>query len=123
MVYITTNYLKIFRDSYPSYILSQGEALYLIHFTHIEARMLEQSLIKICKPDYNKEDIVTFVVTSWNYNWLNSPRITNILNKPVEIKVNNKVILTVNSKLEASKVVGKDPKTLQRNYINNTLEF
>lgn len=71
---------------------------------------------------------------------LYSPRITNILSKPVEIRVNNEVILTVNSKLEASKVVGRDPaglrpagsrgpsalldpKTLQRNYINNTLEF
>lgn len=108
---------------YPSYILSQGEALYLMHLTHIEARMLEQSLIKTCKPYYNQDNTVNFVVTSWNSNWLDSPRITNVLSKPVEIRVNNEVILTVNSKLEASKVVGRDPKTLQRNYINNTLEF
>lgn len=88
MVYITTNYLKIFRNTYPSDILSQGEALYLMHLTHIEAsppglartgktarlRMLEQSLIKAYKSDYNKEDNVTFVVTFWNSDWLNSLR-------------------------------------------------
>ena len=123
MVYITTNYLETFRDKYPSYILSQGEALYLMHLTHIEARMLEQSLITTCKPYYNQDDKVTFVLTSWNSDWLDNPRMTNILSKPVEIRVNNEVILTVNSKLEASKVVGRDLKTLQRNYINNTLEF
>lgn len=94
-----------------------------MHLTHIEARMLEQSLITVCKPYYNQDDNVTFVVTSWNSSWLDSPRITNVLSKPVEIRVNNEVILTVNSKLEASKVVGRDPKTLQRNYINNTLDF
>lgn len=71
--------------------------------------MLEQSLIKTCKPYYNQDDTVNFVITSWNSNWLDSPRITNILSKPVEIRVNNEVILTVNSKLEASKVVGRDP--------------
>lgn len=37
MVYITTSYLEVFRNTYPSYILSQGEALYLMHLTHIEA--------------------------------------------------------------------------------------
>ena len=37
MVYITTNYLEVFRNTYPSYILYQGEALYLMHLTHIEA--------------------------------------------------------------------------------------
>lgn len=32
------------------------------------ARMLEQSLIKTCKPYYNQDDTVNFVVTSWNSN-------------------------------------------------------
>lgn len=94
-----------------------------MHLTHIEARMLEQSLIKVCKPEYNRDNNVNFIFNSWNSDWLNSPRITNILSKPVEIRVNNEVIITVNSKLEASKVVGRDSKTLQRNYINNTSEF
>lgn len=49
--YAATNYLKAFRDLHPTYILSQGEAIYLTHLTHIEAKLLEQSLISTIKPE------------------------------------------------------------------------
>jgi hypothetical protein len=84
MIYIITNYLELFRNSNPSYILFQGEVLYLIYLTHIETIILEQLLIKVCKPEYNKDNNVNFIVNSWNSHWLNTPRITNILSKSVE---------------------------------------
>lgn len=122
-IYITTNFIDLFKKEYPTYALSYGEAQILIHLTHLEARLLEQSLLTYYKPLLNKEYLVNFMITKWDKSWLNISQPSNKMSKAAEIRNNGEIILTVKSHLEAAKIIGRDYRTLKRNIINNSIEF
>lgn len=68
LIHIVPNYYKLFKISYPSYILSKGEYEILVNMTIYPSRVLEQNLITVFKPDINgfKGKYYTTVIQKFN---------------------------------------------------------
>jgi hypothetical protein len=97
IVYETTNYLTEFKYKYPKYNLSVGEMIILSHLTHLEARVLEQSLIIEFHPKLNllNKDVM-FSYYTWDSSTLDlAYNLKNSHSKTVEIWLEDtKEILT-----------------------------
>lgn len=61
-VYENTNYLTEFKYKHPEYLLSHGEMIILSHLTHLESRVLEQSLIT----HFSEFNTYNVTFTSWD---------------------------------------------------------
>jgi hypothetical protein len=70
LIYKTTDYLKKFKELYPSYTLSKGEWVFLSKLTDMHLKLLEQSLLTSFEPILNKTYKATPKYLGWKREWL-----------------------------------------------------
>jgi hypothetical protein len=125
-VYETTNYLTEFKTKYPKYNLSLGEMIVLSHLTHLEARVLEQSLIIKFSPQLNSLDKdVTFSYTTWdpsNLNLTYNTKNLNSLRVEVWLEDINEILITYPSIQKAAEGLGVSRELVSR-YLNKLSYF
>lgn len=125
-VYESTNYLTDFKTKFPLYRLSEGEIKILSHFTHLETRTLEQSLITKFSPKLNAfEKDVTFTYRSWDPISLSLPfntKNTNALSVEVRLKGEKEVFMEYPSVQKTADGLGVSRQLVTR-YLNNKLSI
>jgi hypothetical protein len=71
ILYLNTNYLKLFKTIYSDYKLSKGEYILLRKITDFFSKFLEQSLIIKFNPKLNITNKVVFTHFEWEDKFLN----------------------------------------------------
>lgn len=70
ILYLSTNYLNLFKSIYSDYKLDKGEYLLLSKITDFLVKLLESSLIRKFQPKLNIENKVFFKHLEWNDEFL-----------------------------------------------------
>lgn len=127
IIHITPNLFKLFRKSYPNYILTQGEYDILSALTLYPNRILEQDLINKFKPTINGRGIYDTTVyhkyTSWDPSNLNKKMINLQGSIPVNIyDEKGSLEYVANSYNDARKFLGMSYSSVPL-YLNNSKPF
>jgi hypothetical protein len=125
-VYETTNYLTEFKYKYPKYNLSAGEMIILSHLTHLEARVLEQSLITEFHPKLNllNKDVM-FSYYTWNSSTLDlayNLKNPNALTVEVWLEDTKEILTTYPSIQKTAESLGVSRELISR-YLNKSSSF
>jgi hypothetical protein len=107
------------------YNLSAGEMIILSHLTHLEARVLEQSLIYQFSPKLNSEKEVVFTYTSWNPSTLDlvyNLKTPNAVTIEVLLEDTKEILITYPSIQKAATGLGASTTTINK-YLNKSYSF
>jgi hypothetical protein len=108
-----------FKIKHPKYVLTKGEMIILSHLTHLEIRVLEQSLISKYSPQFNTTDVF-FSYNSWDPSSLNemyNSKNPNSITVEVWLEEPKEILTTFSSKIKTAEGLGVSIGLITR-YLN-----